>query len=115
MPSYLNYRDVAAVIQAGAAIEMAGNTLYSAAMSKALELGGKERSVITQRDDYGRTFWTGTYNKDNFNGELRVGGVDIAEEARKAGKSVVKAANEVLWLDALAGAAILPESMHRQA
>jgi hypothetical protein len=113
MPSYLNYRDVAAVITAGKALETAGTTLYSQAMSKALALGGREEAVITRADDFGKKFWSNSYNKDNRNGELRVSGVDLAEEARKMGGDIVTAANQILWLDALAGAAILPGSSHK--
>ena len=106
MPNYISFRDVAAVLAAGGKLEAAGATLYSGVMADALNLKSREKTVLASRDSYGGPFWENTYGAKDRNNEILLESSRVATDARVMGQDVVKAVTELVWYDALAGAAI---------
>lgn len=112
MPSYVSIRDLSAVISAGNALAAAGGKLWSNVDPGATALGGREVQVLGSRDVYGEPFWTGTYAKDGRNSTIYARARELSIQAEGMGKNVVKSANEIIWMDALAGAAMFPSSLN---
>ena len=113
MPSYVKFRDFAAVMAAGNALAGAGADLFTS-MSHIAGAGGLitlgELNALAGRDDYANTFRTKVYTKDGRNTKLRENAMNTASHANQIGQAVVQAVRELLWVDAVHGAAMLAQS-----
>jgi hypothetical protein len=108
MASYVKFRDVAAVIQAGNSLATAGATVKTAVPGRigSLEQGQSVALGNGTRDEYNTSFWTGTYAVDGRNTDLFEAARAFAESASRIGPNVVQAATGLLWVDAVSGAAM---------
>ena len=114
MPSYLRYNDIAAVISSGNQLATAGENLQRQVGSQVEELRRVQRATIKGGDSYSTDFLEG-YRKAGEDGMARDEGIFsnarlLAEHAAKIGPAVVQAATEVLYVDALNGAAMVRAS-----
>jgi hypothetical protein len=114
MPSYLRYGDIAAVIGAGNQLAVLGTALDNDVRSQVEALRGKRAETIKGGDSYSTDFLAG-YQKPGDDGLARdeaifTNATLLAEHANKIGQAVVQAATELLYVDALNGAAMLRAS-----
>jgi hypothetical protein len=114
MPSYLRYGDVAAVIGAGNRLAMLGTALDTDVRRQVADLRTRQREIIKGGDSYSTDFLAG-YQKPGEDGRARDEAIfgnatRLAEHASKIGPAVVQAATELLYVDALNGAAMLRAS-----
>jgi len=114
MPSYLRYGDIAAVIGAGNQLATAGTNLKTRIDSAVEDLRQKQGQTIKGGDSYSNDFLAG-YHKAGPDGLTRDEGIFtnaklMAEHAANIGPAVVTAATEVLYVDALNGAAMIRAS-----
>ena len=113
MASYLRYGDIAAVITAGNQLTTLGGTLNGQVTAQVGALRGKQQATIKGGDSYSTDFLAG-YRKPhegvNRDEGIFTGAAQVAEHASKIGQAVVLSATEVLYVDALNGAAMLRAS-----
>lgn len=112
MPSYVSIRDMSAVIAAGNALAAEGAALYGKVEPGANALAAGEPVALGSMDSYGEPFWNGTYSKDGRNSIIYARSREMAIQAEGMGNNVVKSAHEIIWMDALAAAAMFPSSLN---
>jgi hypothetical protein len=110
MPSYVKFRDFAAVLSAGNGLMAAGGDLFSTVRSIA-GTGGLltqgELHALAGQDDYANDFRSGVYTYQGRNTVLRDNAMNTGSHANQIGQAVVKAVREMLWVDAVNGAAMM--------
>jgi hypothetical protein len=110
VPSYVKFRDVSAVIQAGQRLASAGEALDSDVRRITGDIQNLENQVLKGTDDYSREFLreyhAATEQGPAVNEALRTNSVKVAQGALDIGNNVVKAAKSYLWVDAVNGAAM---------
>ena len=110
MPSYVKFRDVSMVIQAGQQLASAGEALDSDVKRITTDIAGMENQVLKGTDDYSREFLreyrAATEQGPTVNVALRTNALKVSDGAVKIGNNVVTAAKGYLWVDAVNGAAI---------
>jgi len=110
VPSYVKFRDVSAVIQAGQRLASAGEALDTDVKRITGEIANLENQVLKGTDDYSREFLR-EYRAAPDHGPaanelLRTNSVKVAQGALDIGNNVVTAAKSYLWVDAVNGAAM---------
>jgi hypothetical protein len=106
MPSYVKFRDVAEVMLAGGEMEAAGNLLKSNAEQKIENLKNRETAVLGRKDSYSTDFWKQAYAAKDRHTEIYTEATDLATKISLIGTDVVKAARQIVWSDAVNGAAM---------
>lgn len=110
MPNYVRLRDFAAVMAAGNALTSAGADLFASVKTYAGPGGAitqGELHALRGHDDYANDFRGKVYTAHNRNTLLRDGSMNVASHANQIGPAVLTAVREVLWVDAVNGAAML--------
>jgi len=110
VPSYVKFRDVSAVIQAGQQLASAGEALDTEVKRIAQDLANLENQVLKGTDDYSREFLreyhAATDQGPTVNVALRSNALKVSQGAVDIGNNVVTAAKSYLWVDAVNGAAM---------
>ena len=110
MPSYVKFRDVSAVIQAGQQLASAGEALDTDVKRIAQDLANLENQVLKGTDSYSqeflREYHAPTDQGPTLNVALRSNAARVSLNAVEIGNNVVTAAKGYLWVDAVNGAAI---------
>ncbi len=107
MASYISFRDVGAVLTAGGGLAAAGTDLGSGVPVRVSSIRTGEQTAVTSRDQYGQTFWSNSYNANDRNNQLLNGAADVAKAANDIGPNVLTAVRQLVWVDAVHGAALL--------
>lgn len=108
MANYISFRDVGAVMAAGAKLAAEGQKLNTGVTSFEGTLGARE-AVFTRRDGYSQGFWNDTYAAwvsgsvkcAPRNQDLISQGKAWAGRAQAVGEDVVKATTALIWQDAV--------------
>jgi hypothetical protein len=112
MVSYVKFRDVAAVITAGNQLTTAGTSLagrVGVGPAACQTIKSRAAATLTGSDDYAKAF-SEVYHKETESGPrdvvLETSAGDIAQHAAEIGPKVVQVATEMLYVDAVNGAAM---------